>query len=131
MSHIWGRLARNGHKRLNGVAELNTPWTLPLRNLGPSLAPVANMVYNSRHGAEPQSLILYRVSNDFPARLLLLISNRVAHKKIFWKVKMGSLDIMCINSNEESEAFPRSSTTVKGLVLEQGASEEEKQRVKS
>lgn len=45
--------------------------------------------------------------------------------KIFWKVKMGSLDSIYINSNKELEAFPRSSTE-KGLVLEQGISKEEK-----
>lgn len=43
---------------------------------------------------------------------------------------MGSLDIMYINSNKELEAFPRRSTE-KGLVVEQGISKEEKQRVKS
>lgn len=75
VSHIWGRLERNGYKRLNEVAEINIPWTLPLRNLGPYLAPITNMVCNSRHVAEPQSLILYRVNNGFPVHLLLLISN--------------------------------------------------------
>lgn len=29
--------------------------------------------------------------------------------KIFWKVKQSFSDIMCLNSNEEVEAFPRSS----------------------
>lgn len=75
VSHIWGRLVRNGYKRLNEVAEINILWTLPLRNLGPCLAPITNMVYNSRHVAESQSLILYRVNNGFPSHLLLLISN--------------------------------------------------------